>query len=69
MAFALKLFAAFIIGFVWLYVMVVEVPLLLTAGGLGWLVGIALTAFSAFVVILMVTKIVKAKTQTTTSKE
>lgn len=65
----LKLFSTFVVGFIWLYVMVIQVPLLLTAGGLGWFVGVALAVFSVIVVVLMATKIVKTKTQTTTSKE
>ena len=56
-----KFLGAFVLAFVWLYLIVVQLPLLLTAGGLGWFVGAALFAGSVAVLIVMVWKILKAK--------
>jgi len=65
----IKFFGSIIVALIWLYVIVVELPLLLTAGGLSWFVGVALLVLSVAVPAFMVWKIIQGKTQTTTNKE
>ncbi len=69
MAQAFKFFGSIILALVWLYVIVIELPLLLTAGGLSWLIGVALIVLSVAVPAFMVWKIVQGKTKTNSNKE
>lgn len=56
-----KILGTLAVLFVWLFVVVVQVPLLLTAGGVQYFVGIALGLGSVVVLIFMVWKILSAK--------
>ncbi|WPH68549.1 hypothetical protein [Stenotrophomonas phage BUCTxx99] len=66
---AAKFFGAILVGLIWLYAVVIELPLLLTAGGVSWLLGVALVVLSVTVPAYMVWKIFKGKTKTTSNKE
>ncbi len=66
---AAKFFGAILVGLIWLYAVVIELPLLLTAGSVSWLLGVALVVLSVTVPAYMAWKIFKGKTKTTSNKE